>query len=68
MKRFRLSTLLLLVVIAALAIALAMERNQSAALERRIPRITVHQAGGVTIITERTLADEATGAGGGAKK
>ena len=38
MKRFRLSTLMLLIVIAALVVALVRERGRSARLERQVPR------------------------------
>jgi hypothetical protein len=38
MRRIRLSTLMLLIVIAALVVALVVERNRSAWLERQVPR------------------------------
>ena len=41
MKQFRLSTLMLLIVIAGLCVALMMERNRSARLERQLPRYQV---------------------------
>jgi hypothetical protein len=41
MKRVRLSTLMLLVVIAALCVALGMERNRASRLEQRLPKFQV---------------------------
>ena len=38
MKRVRLSTLMLLIVIAALAVALVMERNRSSRVEQQLPK------------------------------
>lgn len=38
MRRIRLSTLMLLIVIAALVVALVMERQRSARLEKRLPK------------------------------
>jgi hypothetical protein len=38
MRRFRLSTLMLLIVIAALVVALVMERNRSARLEQQLSK------------------------------
>ncbi len=38
MKRVRLGTLMLLIVIAALAVALVMERNRSSRLEQQLPK------------------------------
>jgi hypothetical protein len=44
MRRIRLSTLMLLIVIAALIVALVMERNRSARLERQVPQVVDIQA------------------------
>jgi Flp pilus assembly protein TadB len=44
MRRIRLSTLMLLIVIAALIVALVMERNRSARLERQVPKAVDMQA------------------------
>ncbi len=41
MRRLRLGTLMLLVVIAALVVALVRERTRSARLEKQVPKYTV---------------------------
>lgn len=47
MKRFRLSTLMLLVVIAGLSVALVMERDRCARLEKRKPKYKLTQGSAV---------------------
>jgi hypothetical protein len=53
MKRFRLSTLMLLIVIAALGVALVMERNRSARLEKQLPKYVLYKA--TAISTAKTV-------------
>jgi hypothetical protein len=76
MKRFRLSTLMLLIVIAALIVALVMERRRSARLERQLPKYIVYKATlgpnakvkGIAIGGSRPAGVGASGAKEGAEK
>jgi hypothetical protein len=56
MRRIRLSTLMLLIVIAALVVALVMERNRSARLERQIPSYKSYMKAAAKPGSERPLS------------